>query len=111
VATQDEICPGYIGDRLIRITVADPTVKPLAGAPVDLLVDYSACDALGGVCLPLELVVSDPKAAGVELTTYLRAAPRLLSFTPRRGAGTYTVLLRETGHNLWLGTLRVPVEG
>lgn len=109
MATQDEICPGDIGDSLLRLTLADSAAPRRPQEPIELLVDYARADALGGVVLPLECIISGP-SGHLERRIFTVAAPVSLMLTPTE-SGTYVVLLREMAHNKWVGTLRVVVDG
>ncbi len=108
MATQEEICPGFVGESWIKLLLADPLAKLVPLEPIELAVDFSRCDAEGGVVLPLELIVTGPVA--VEYRVLLLAVPLTVVFTPR-DPGVHVVLLREMAHNRWVGTLRVTVEG
>jgi hypothetical protein len=108
VATQDEICPGEIGERWIRLSLADPLAKRQPYEPIEILCGYAKADAAGGIVLPLELLITGPDRA-VERRLIQLFVPDSISFTPRVG-GLHTVLLREVAHNRWTGVLRVDVE-
>jgi hypothetical protein len=107
VATQDELCPGYVGERWIGLSLADPLAARIPYDPIDVKVDTAKCDAVGGVQLPLELIVTGPTT--VSRTVLLYMVPSQVSFTPREG-GRHVVVLREIAHNRWVGKLRVDVE-
>lgn len=105
----EEISPATIGEDLIALSLDPSNLAPRALQPVIIDVDYSAC-APDGVILPLELIIQTPTAANNQRRLYVRNAPSAVSFIPKEG-GIHGVVLREVGHNRWLGKLRVTVAG
>jgi hypothetical protein len=110
VAVQDDICPGYVGDALIGLQLADPIATRLPFEPVDVVVDWSRTEAFGGACLPIEVIVTDGSATRIDYRVAIFTLPGLVTFTPE-SSGVHTVLVREMAHNRWVGTLRVPIGG
>ncbi len=110
MAVQDDICPDTVGDALFRLSLADPLARLIPYEPVDVSVDYGSTETIGGPSLPLELIISGPKAERVERRLFLLTLPRLITFSAE-APGVHTILLREMAHNLWVGSLRVTIEG
>ncbi|HZL96816.1 MAG TPA: hypothetical protein VFB99_24385 [Vicinamibacterales bacterium] len=108
--TQDEICPAYVGEDRIRVSLSEDTLAPSAFAAVDVAIDYSAADVDGGVQLPIEITVTAPNPTGFVRKTYRSNRPTLFTFKPREG-GDHLVRVREVAHNRWFGVLRVSVAG
>jgi len=105
----DELSPATIGEDLFTLSLSPLNPNPRAGQGVQIDVDYAKC-APSGVVLPLEILIQAPSASGFVRRIYRRAAPASIVFVPREG-GLHGVLLREVGHNRWLGKLRVIVAG
>jgi hypothetical protein len=113
MATPDEICPSIVGEPLIRLSV-DPRAPARAHYPIDILVDYSACEP-AGVSLPLEMLVTidpgdGPSRHAFRRKIFRRIAPGQLTVTPAEG-GRMHVTFREVFHNRWWGELVVEVAG
>lgn len=108
--TQDEICPAYIGEDRIRVSLSEDTLAPRAFAAVDITIDYTAADTDGGVVLPIEITVTAPNPTGFVKKTYRANRPTLFTFKPREG-GDHLVRVREVAHNRWFGVLTVNVAG
>jgi hypothetical protein len=108
-AKVEEISPATMGEDKIALSLDPTTLAPRALSPVLINVDYSACDP-DGIILPLELIIQAPSAANVQRRRFTRVAPTSISFIPKE-AGLHGVLLREVGHNRWVGKLRIPVAG
>jgi len=114
----DELSPDFVGGANIKLTLSDPLARLVAFTGVAIAVDYSDTDDLGGIQMPLELIVSSPSPGlfqrqniglvrdGISQQT----PPGSVSFVPREG-GQFLVLLREVGHNRAYGTLTLTVEG
>jgi hypothetical protein len=107
---QDEICPGYIGTELITISLALPDIEPRSFQYVLLNVDYSATDEIGGIVLPLELMVTAPTISNFRRTIFDLVATPQLSFQPQE-AGEHLIVLREVAHNRVYGKLLIQVAG
>jgi hypothetical protein len=106
----DEICPAYVGEDRIKVSFA-PNQSPRAFAPVSVLIDYSECDADGGVVFPVEIVIIAPSPGNCEVERIDKGTlPTERSFTPREG-GPHMFLVREVFGSNWWGRLRVPVAG
>jgi hypothetical protein len=105
----DEISPETMGEDRILLSLDRTSLTPRAFQAVLINVDYSAC-APEGVVLPLELLIQTPSISNIRRHIIRKIAPRTLSFIPKEG-GLHGVLLRELGHNRWLGKLRVTVAG
>lgn len=110
IRLQDEICPGYIGTQLITLSLAQPEEAPRAFRFVLIDVDYSAADEVGGIVLPLEVMVTAPTMANFDRTYLERVASVQIGFLPVEG-GRHLVTLREVAHNRAYGTLVVDVAG
>lgn len=106
----DEICPGYVGTELITLTLAEPEVVPQAFQFVLVNVDYSAADEVGGIVLPLELMVTAPALTNFDRTYFDLLQPSQIAFQPVEG-GRHLVTLREVAHNRVYGNLLVEVAG
>jgi hypothetical protein len=108
----DELCPAFVGARSLLLQVTD-LAPARAFSPVQLSVaiDPIAVEAASaGLIPPIELTITAPSRSGFFRHVYRRAAPRLITFTPREG-GEHLVRLREVGHNLVWGALVVSVAG
>lgn len=105
----DELCPMYVGAEVIALSLADALATPTARSYVEIAVDYSDAEP-SGVNLPLELLIVGPSEQCFERRMFRRALPGQFSFLPPE-AGKYQLLLREVGHNRWLGKLYVDVQG
>ena len=105
----EEICPDTIGEDRFVLTLSSATPTPKAFGVVEILVDYAQA-APEGVVLPLELLVQAPSSSGFVRRYYRRTAPSSVTFVPKEG-GPHLVVLREVGHNRWVGKLRVSVAG
>lgn len=103
----DDLAPDYMGEDRITLSLSSETPSPRAFSSVDILVDYEAT-LPDFVVLPLEFIIRAPSSFRRRYFTL--SAPELLTWQPQEG-GTHLVLLRETGHNLWHGKLRVDVIG
>jgi hypothetical protein len=104
----DELSPATIGEDKIALSL-DPSTDPAqALKAVQINVDYS--EAEGGVALPLDFIVQGPTEESYIGRTFRRFRPSALSFVPV-AAGEHLVLLREQGHNRWVGRLRITIVG
>ena len=104
--TVDQMSPDYVGEDRITLSLDTSTSPARALSPVQINVDYALAEPQGA-SLPLELIVNGP--------TYLRklfrtVRPPFFVFIPEL-PGEHLVLLRETGHNRWVGRLLVEVVG
>jgi hypothetical protein len=114
----DEISPDYVGEELIVITRQDAEATPRAFNAIVLDIDYSGADIYGGICNPIELMISGPSADSFErdninherTTISQRTPPPSVSFRPTEG-GRFDITIREVGHNHFWGHLTVDVEG
>ena len=108
----DIISPQTIGEQKLDLTL-DPNSKLVIDQPVSVDIDYSRADAEGGVVLPLiieVLPVSDPSKVSYSRNDFKRTRPSSFTFNVEV-AGEYTVLVRESGHNRWMGQLTMTIEG
>lgn len=106
----DEICPSYVGEARIKITLGKDQ-NPRALAPVLVLLDYSACEETGGIVLPLEIFVRAPTPVNCERSVIRSGTPPIMRlFTPREG-GMHFFVVREMFHNNYWGSIRVDVVG
>jgi hypothetical protein len=106
----DEICPAYVGENRITITLAAEQ-NPRAFSPVRLLLDFSKCEEEGGIVPPLEVYVGAPSPAQCEARTISSTSPPTeISFVPKQG-GPHIVTVREVFHNRWWGSVVVQVTG
>ena len=110
MAIPEQVCPDEIGQKLIRVTVADPDAPVRAHQPITLLIDYSKCDP-AGVVLPLTIQVSSGASSpSYRREVFRRAPPPSFTFTPREG-GKHLVRVGEVYHNRWWGSLSLDVAG
>jgi hypothetical protein len=109
VSFLDDICPSYVGEDRLRLTLADPNDPLIAFRAVLIDVDYSRA-LPEGVMLPLEMSVTAPTEANSKITLFRRFAPRQLAFTPREG-GSFLIRLGELYHNKWWGSLVLDIAG
>ncbi len=107
--TPDDLCPSYVGDQRIRITLAPWAPAPIALTPVVIAVDYSRA-APQGLCFPLVFTVAAPSSPTLVRRLIRRVRPSALAFTPREG-GRHLVRLGELAHNKWWGSLVILVAG
>jgi hypothetical protein len=106
----EEICPSYVGEDRLRLTLADPDDLLIAFRPVLVSVDYDRA-LPEGVMLPLELTITAPSEVNNVRVVYARyAPPGQLAFTPREG-GSHLVRLAELFHNRWWGSLVLEISG
>lgn len=106
----DEICPPYVGERLVIVQLSKDTLAPQPFSVVDVLLDFSACKAYGDVVLPIEITVTAPTPANFRRMTYRHIVPRLYTFRPCE-AGRHLVRVAEVGHNRFWGALLIEVTG
>lgn len=105
----DEICPSYVGEDRLRLTLADAHDPLIAFRPVLINVDYSRA-LPEGIMLPLELTVTAPSEVNSTRMLFRRFAPQQVAFTPREG-GSFLVRVAELFHNKWWGTLVLDING
>lgn len=105
----DEICPDFVGEALLKLSLIAGDPPPRTGEIVRLNVDYSATLSTG-VVLPLVLSVTQPDGAKVRKYVYKRFAPSTVDFVPE-ASGVHLVRFGEAFHNLWFGYLEVDVAG
>ena len=109
MSIEDELSPGYVKERRIKLSLDPNTGVPRARQSVVIFVDYA--DALPeGIVLPLILEVQGPSALSYETRSFVRNAPQSLVVTPKEG-GDYTVILRENAHNRWWGSVKFTAQG
>ena len=106
----DDISPTFIGEDRIVLTLSQDTPNPKAFAPVQIDIDYSAADPEGGIVLPLELIVNAPSDANFSRRIIRRSLPSSIIIKPQEG-GEHLVLLRECGHNKFVGIFILDVAG
>jgi hypothetical protein len=109
VSFLDDICPSYVGEDRLRLTLADPNDPLTAFRAVLIDVDYSRA-LPDGVMLPLEFTVAAPSEVNNTRMLFRRFAPRQIAFTPREG-GSFLVRLGELYHNKWWGSLVLEIAG
>ena len=105
----DEISPMYVGASAFVLSLTDPLTPALARKLCGISVDYSACEP-EGANLPLELLITGPSAVSFQRRIFRRILPAQFDFLPVEG-GNHQLLLREVGHNRWLGSLTVAIVG
>jgi hypothetical protein len=105
----DELSPATIGEDKIGLTQDVSTIAQV-GKVLQIDVDYSAVDLIGGVSLPIDVIVQGPTEAGFLARVYRNYKPVSISFVPVE-AGDHLVLIREQAHNRWVGRLIVTVAG
>lgn len=105
----DDICPRYVGEDRLRLTLTDPDQRLAAFVPVLVSVDYDRA-LPEGIVLPLEMSVTGPSGDTTHRMIYRRFAPTEVVFTPRQG-GSHLVRLGEQWHNLWWGCLPLVIIG
>ena len=106
----DMISPAYVGEDRLGVEV-DSLTRPYALQPLTVNFDYSQADPVG-VRLPIEVVVQPPTTdgSGYLRRVFRRVVPPSFTFVPI-AAGPHLILIREVGHNRWLGRLVVSVVG
>lgn len=109
MATVDEISPATIGEDKIGLALEDPLVTIQTFTPFGVSIDYSAT-LPEGLRLPLELIVSGPKAGQLDRRVFRDALPSSVTIKPTV-RGRHSILFREMYHNRWQGRLTVEVEG
>jgi hypothetical protein len=105
----DELSPTYVGEKRFVLALAEDSLSPRALTPINIEVDYSACEP-EGVMFPLELTIVVPTEQDFRRVLYNRSAPSTISFQPREG-GRHVVRLGEVGHNRWFGYIEIDVAG
>jgi hypothetical protein len=105
----DDICPSYVGEDRLRLTLSDPNELLVAFRPVLVTIDYDRA-LPEGVMLPLEFTVTAPSEVNSTRMIFRRFAPNQLAFTPREG-GSFLIRLSETFHNKWWGSLVLEIAG
>jgi hypothetical protein len=105
----DDFSPPNYGARRITLSLNRATKVPTANGTVIVDVDYSGAENEGGCVLPLEEVVQAPTIDGYSKRTHSvfpsQLTVRVLS------AGEHMVVLRETSHNGFFGSLRFVAAG
>lgn len=107
----DEVSPAFVGEERIRITLDPVNPKPKVDLAVTVLFDYADAEP-EGIALPLvlELQPAFGTGEGYRRREYRELRPSSFTFrTPL--AGDYLLLLRESAHNRWRGTLKITVMG
>ncbi len=110
MAVVDDISPTYIGEDRIKLSLSPDTPNPKAFSPVQLDIDYGDADPEGGIVLPLELIVSAPSPANFRRDIIRRSLPSSIIIKPQEG-GEHLVILRECGHNKFVGIFILAVAG
>lgn len=105
----DELCPTYVGEKRLIMSLAEDSLSPRALTAINILVDYAACDP-EGVVNPLELTIIAPTEQDFRRVRFNRSAPSTISFQPREG-GRHVIRLGEVGHNRWFGFIEIDVAG
>src|SRR5262245_19613553 len=105
----DELCPDYVGERRLALSLASLDSPPRAFAAIELVVDYTAA-LPDGIVLPLELTIASPSPSNFVRRHFLRSRPSSLAFIPQEG-GRHLVRLTEVAHNRWWGALTIDVAG
>lgn len=105
----DELSPAYVGEKRITLSLAEDSLLPRAFTPINLDVNYDACDP-EGIVPPLELTIVVPTEQDFRRVIFNRSAPSTISFQPREG-GRHVVRLGEVGHNRWFGYIEIDVAG
>ena len=106
----DEISPTFYAEDRIRLTLNPNTPEPRAFQALQVDVDYSQADGFGRIALPLELIISPPTKANFRRDIIRKVLPTTIVLKPTEG-GQHLVLLREIGHNLFVGRLTLDVAG
>lgn len=107
----DIISPRTIGEDLITITVDPISLPILAGNVITLNFDYSRTSP-GGVVLPMVLQAQPGEGRGTGYFEHVFRRTRPGSFAfPLPFAGEWLAVLRECGHNYWLGRITLNVGG
>ncbi len=105
----NELCPDYVGQKKISLSLGVNTLRPVPFSAVDVDVDYTAA-LPADIILPLELTILAPSASNFYRKIYNKARPNTITFQPRQ-SGSHIVRLAEVGHNRWFGYLQVIVAG
>lgn len=103
------ISPIYVGEDRFGVEVETP--NPSALQPLTVIFDYSGAGDIW-VRLPIEIIVQPAArdASGYVRRTFRRVVPSSFTFVPI-ASGEHLVLIREVGHNRWLGRALVDVAG
>lgn len=99
----------FVGAAAFTLSLNDPNAIINAFDVVRVNIDYTAANPEGAV-LPLELKVTSPSDENFQRTFFRRVLPDAIFFKPVEG-GPHTVALREVGHNQWVGSITVDVQG
>jgi len=110
VAKLEDVCPSYVGARLIDLQLVKALETPLARLPVLIRIATLEEASTIGLMLPLELRVTAPSPSGFIRHVFTRIVPTQFAITPREG-GNHLVSLRELAHNRWCGSLVIAVRG
>lgn len=107
----DIISPLTIGEDKIVITIDPVSIPLLAGNVVTLNFDYSKT-VPSGVVLPMVLQVQPGfgRGAGYFEHVFRKTRPGSFAFA-LPFAGQWLAVLRECGHNFWLGRITLNVGG
>jgi hypothetical protein len=108
MADIETICPSYVGEPLIVLSLRDKLTVPRAYQLVELAVDYAALAAYGGAVLPLDFTVTPPTFSERERRVFTRFVPKSIIFMPTE-PGPHQVTLVERFHNRIAGRLTVNV--
>lgn len=106
----DEISPDFIGEDRIKLSLSELTPAPRAFSPVQIDVDYSDADDIGGIVRPLELTVTAPTPANFRRRIIRKSLPSSIIIKPQEG-GEHLVVLKECGHNKAVGIFVLDVAG
>ena len=111
MARIEDISPDSIGKVMIELTLEDPDAPVRAHQPCALKLNYKRADALGGVVLPIDIIVSSgSSSSSYRRVTYRRIVPATFTWTPVEG-GPHLVVVRERFHNRWYGWIKLDVDG
>lgn len=107
----DLISPTNVGSDQISITLEEG-VSPVQNKAFTIFFDYSQAQDLGGLVLPIELIV---QPLNLDLDAYFkkvfrRSFPSSFSFS-LPGAGDYLIVMRECFHNKFQGRLVITLSG
>jgi hypothetical protein len=106
----EDFSPENIQARRITIALNKSTLNPKALDTVIFDLDYSGADTEGGIVLPLTIVVQAPTSGGYSLRHVFFSKPRQHVYRPI-SSGNHLITVRESGHNLFFGSLPFVVAG
>lgn len=112
----EAFAPPYAGSPFIVLELAKPLdeLRANKAIPINVSLLSGSVALTTGLVRPLRLLVMSPRAASTGrapvIRFFHRTIPERFTITPSEG-GDHLVVLSEVAHNLFWGSLVIPVTG